>query len=163
MSKRTSYILILSLVVVTMVGIGIGTWSYVSQDKFANEKTIVLNEQSQTEMEVNLSGFCPGMSVSYEMHLKANAGDVFDITMDFEKTDTDSLARFIDVEVRLNGEKIDSAKLSEYLNGKPLAFSAEFNSTSEIDVEIVYSMGLEVGDEAQNTMADFNIVLSAKR
>ncbi len=163
MSKKTSYILILSLVVVTMVGIVVGVWSYVSQDKFINEQTIVLNEQPQTEMEVNLSGICPGMSMSYKIHLKANEGDYFDITLDFTKTGTDSLAQFVDVEVRLGGEKIESAKLSEYLNGKQVAFPLEYDDTSEIDIEIVYSMGLEVGDDAQNTTADFNIVLSAKR
>ncbi len=163
MSKKASYILILSLVVVTMVGIAIGIWSFVSQDKYINEKTIVLNEQPQTEMEVNLSGLCPGMSVSYEIHLKANEGDAFGITMDFEKTDTDSLAQFVDVEVRLSGEKIDGAKLSEYLGGKQITFPTKFDSTSEIDIEIVYSMGIDVGDDAQNTTADFNIILSAER
>ncbi len=163
MSKRTSYILILSLVAITMIGIIIGVWSYVSQDKFVNEKTIVLNEQPQTEMEVSPSGLCPGMSVSYKIHLRANEGDSFGITMDFKKTDTDSLAQFVDVEVRLSGEKIDSAKLSEYLGGKQITFPIEFDGTSEIDIEIVYSMGIDVGDDAQNTTADFNIVLSAKK
>ncbi len=163
MSKRTSYILILSLVVVTMIGIVIGVWNYVSQDKFTGEKTIVLNEQPQTEMEVNLSGLYPGMSISYEIHLKANKGDTFDITMEFEKTDKDSLARFVDVEVRLNGEGIDSAKLSEYLGGRQIAFSAEFDDAPEIDIEVVYSMSIDVGDDAQNTTADFNIILSSEK
>ncbi len=140
-----------------------GVWTYVSQDKFANEKTIVLNEQPQTEMVVYLSGLCPGMRVSYEIHLKANEGDRFGITMDFEKTDTDSLAQFVDVEIRLSGEKIDGAKLSEYLGGRQITFPTEFDSTSEIDIEIVYGMGIDVGDDAQNTTADFNIILSAKR
>ncbi len=162
MSKRISCILILS-VVVTMIGIIIGVWIYVSQDKFADEKTIVLNEQPQTEMEVSLSGLVPGVSVSYEIHLKANEGGSFGITMDFEKTDSDSLAPFVDVEVRLSGEKIDGAKLSEYLGGKQIIFPAKFDDTSEIDIEIVYSMSIDVGDDAQNTTADFNIVLSAKR
>ncbi len=163
MSKRTSYIFILSLVAITMIGIAIGIWNYSSQDKFINKKTIVLNEQPQTEMEVYLSGICPGMHVSYEIHLQANMGDAFDITMNFEKTDADSLAKFIDVEIRSNGERIDSAKLAAYLSGKQIAFPAKFDSTSDIEIEILYSMGLDVGDEAQNTAADFNIVLSAKR
>ncbi len=163
MSNKVSYILILSLVVVTMVGIAIGIWSFVSQDKYINEKTIVLNEQPQTEMEVDLSGICPGMSISYEIHLQANENDNFGITMDFEKTDSDSLARFVDVEVKLNGEKIDSAKLSDYLSGRQITFPLKFDDTSEIDIEVIYSMGLDVGDEAQNTTADFNIILSAER
>ncbi len=162
-SKKTSYLLILSLVVITMLGVVIGVWFYVSQDKFSNEKTIVLNEQPQTEMEVSLSGLCPGMSISYEIHLKANEGDSFGLTMDFKKTDADSLAPFVDVEVKLGGETLDGAKLFEYLDGKQITFPTEFVGTSNIDIEIVYSMGIEVGDEAQNTTADFNIVLSAKR
>ncbi len=163
MNTRVSYNIIKALIVITMISIVIGVWGYESQDEFANEQTIVLNEQPRTEMEVSLSGLVPGMSVSYEIHLKADEGDSFGITMDFEKTDKDSLARFVDVEVRSSGEKIDGAKLSEYLGGRQITFPTEFDSTSEIDIEIVYSMGIDVGDDAQNTTADFNILLSAKR
>ncbi len=163
MTKKACYILIIALIVVTMVGIVIGVCNDISEDKLSKQKTIVLNEQTQTEMEVNLSGICPSMTVSYKINLKANKGDSFDITMDFEKTDTDSLAPFVDVEIRLKDESLDSAKLSEYLEGRQITFPAKFDSDAEIDIEIVYSMGLDVGDEAQNTTADFNIVLFAER
>ncbi len=163
MSKKVSYILILSLVLVTVAGISIGTWNYTSQDKFIDEKTIILQEQSQAEMEINLSGICPGMTVSYEIHLQANENDYFDITLDFQKTTSDSLAQYIDVEIKLHGEKVDSAKLSDYLGGKQSTFPIQFDHTTAMDIEIVYIMGLDVGDEAQNTTADFTILLSAER
>ncbi len=163
MSKAAVYILILSLVLLTSVGAVLGIWNYTSGEKFANGKTIVLNEETKTEMEVNLSGICPGDSTSYGIHLEARESDLFDVTMNFKKTGQDSLARFIDVTVKLDGENISTAKLTDYLDGKSIAFPTDFDGRSTVKLEIVYSMDLEVGDEAQNTAADFNVILTATR
>lgn len=163
MSKRTSYIFILSFVAVTILGIVVGAWLFVGQEKYVNEKTIALGEERQDEMDVKLSGLCPGMSRLYEINLRANSGDGFKITMAFERAEADSLAQFVDVEVRACGETVDSAKLSEYLDGKQISFPVKFDGVSEINVEIVYSMGRDVGDEAQNAEADFKIVISSER
>ncbi len=163
MSKKASNILILSLVAVTIIGIIVGIWVHTSQQKFINEKTFFLNEKERTELDVRLSGVYPGMSVPYTVKLKANKGDSFNLTVDFQKVGKDSLASFIDVELFVNSEKIDSAKLSEYLSGRQVDFSVDFDGTENAEVEIVYSMGLDVGDEAQNTAADFDVVISAER
>ncbi len=163
MGKTVSRVLILFICAVTAVGIAVSVWNFTSQEKLTNEKTIVIDEKTQTEMDVSLHDICPGMSVSYYINLKANENDRFKALMDFQKTESDSLAAFIDVDILVNGTKISSSKLSEHLGGKQIEFDANFENTSEIRIEIVYSMDLEVGDEAQNTTADFNIVLSADK
>ncbi len=163
MSKRASYILILSVVAVTIAVLVFGMISFSSGKKFADEKTVVIGENTQTEMEVSLTGFYPGASKSYQIHMKANKGDKFKVTMDFEKTGEGSLAKFVDVEVIVDGEQADKAKLAEYLDGREISFSAEFEDTKTVEVEIVYSMATTVGDEAQNTAADFDIKLSSER
>ncbi len=158
--KLLSLIFIVVLSTVTLVDLGYFVWKRMQSQSFASEKTIRLDETEQTEMEVHLSGLCPGDSTSYTLHLKAREGEDFSVLMSFDKSGASNLAPFVDVEICLQGEKIDGGKLSEYLNGKIVTFPTRFDGGSQIDVEISYSMGLEVGDEAQNTTADFSIVLS---
>ncbi len=160
--KLLSLIFIVVLSAVTLVDLGYFVWKRMQKRSFSNEKTIYLNETEQTEMEVHLSGLCPGDNASYELRLKAIEDAAFDIVMSFDETGASSLAPFVDVEIRLQGEKIDGGKLSEYLEGKLVSFSTRFDSTTQINLEISYGMGLDVGDEAQNTTADFSITLYAK-
>ncbi len=164
MKKRISYLLIMMLVVVTEIGLSVGVWNYTSKQSLSKETTIVLNkqEQSVSEMAVNLTGICPGESVSYEICLKAKDGDTFNVEIDFEKTGEDSLAKFIDVTIMLGETEVGTAKLDEYLKGKRVTFEAQFNGEQTLNVEIVYDMKPEVGDEAQNTIANFKVSLTAK-
>ncbi len=163
MSKRTEYILIISFIVLTIVGIVFGIVAFCGQDAYANEKTIVLEDKVQSEMKVSLTNIVPGESCNYSLHLKANKGDKFDVVMDFEKTDADSLAKFIDVDIIVNGESIGMSTLAELLEGKQIKFIADFDGTKTVEVEIIYSMSVDIGDEAQHTSADFNILLTSKR
>ncbi len=163
MSKITFYLLLLSLATLTILGTMIGFQALNDQKEFSDEKTIVVDEKEQTEMSVNLVGIHPGETMAYQINLKSNEGDFFNITMDFTKAGDDSLAKFIDVEIRLNGKKTRAAKLSEYLNGEQVAFSINYAGINKAEIEILYSMSLDVGDEAQNTSADFTILLSATR
>ncbi len=160
--KVLSLIFIVLLSVITVADLGYFIWKRTQKKAFTNEKTIDLNETTQTEMEVHLSGLCPGDSASYELHLKAEEGASFEIVMSFDETGESSLAPFLDVEIRLHDEKIDEGKLYDYLHGKLVTFPTRFDSGTQIDLTITYAMGLEVGDEAQNTTADFSITLYAK-
>lgn len=164
MSKKTSNILIISLIVVTIAGIVIGVWNYTSQDAYINEKTITLADDVQSEeMKVNLSGIAPGVKATYTLNLQANSGDSFDAVMDFEKTGADSLAPYIAVEILVDGESVGNGSLAELLDGKQFNFHIDFDGTTAVEVEIIYSMGLDVGDEAQGTSADFDMILTSTR
>ncbi len=162
-SKAISYILTLSLVVMTVIGIVIGVYNKVGEQKLQNETTIELGEQKQTEMKIDLTGIHPGDSTSYKINLNANKGDAYISSITFEKTGTDSLAPFIDVEIKIGDERIDGARLSDYLGGRRAEFTADFSDTDSLQVEIIYSMSVDIGDEAQNTTADFKTVLNVER
>ncbi len=166
MGKLATNILIISMVVLTLLGVGLGTWSQLSQEKYVTEKNIVLDDKDKTqteEMAVKLTEIIPGDKREYSIFLSALEGDAFNFTVKFEKGSEKSLAPFIDVEIFLDEGSISKTKLTELLNGQEVQFSKTFDATSKLEIKIVYSMGLDVGDEAQNTTADFNIILTAAR
>ncbi len=163
MKKETVCALVSSLFVLTAVVFAIGAWIMNGQNRYSDEKTIFLDGTEQTEMQVSLSGLYPGKQESYFLHLNANMGDAFKATLVFEKKGTDTLAPYVEVEILVNGNALERGTLAEYLNGKEIDFTLAFQKTTHAEIGFVYSMGLDIGDEAQNTSADFDIILSTKR
>ncbi len=162
--KIIEYILIISLIAATATGVGIGVWSHNSQETYTNEKTVVLTGETQTEqIKVSLSGITPGASAAYTVHLKASKGDSFALCVDCTKTGADSMAPFIDVQVLVDGQHVGQLPLSSLLGEEQLEFRIKFDNTTDVEVKIVYSMSLQVGDEAQNTAADFDLMLTTTR
>ncbi len=163
MTNKISLILIMSLTVLTMLGLSIGAWNYIGEQKLSEEKTVEIDGETQTEIEVNLSDFYPGVSKSFKTNLNGNKSDRFDIEIKFEKTGADTLAKFINVTIAVNGETISTSELEELLKGNSLCFSADFQDKSLISLEITYSMSIDTGDEAQNTSAEFAILINSTR
>ncbi len=159
MNKKLYILVIISSVLIAACAIIFGVFTYSGTKKYANEKTITLQDTTEKRTEINLEGFCPGDRKSYTFNCKANRGECFDVTLSFESTGEDSLSRFIDVEVWVDGEKRDRARLNEYFDGRELPFKADFSDKNQVKIEIFYIMELNVGDEAQNTAADFDVVL----
>ncbi len=165
MNQLTKNILIIALIVLTLGGIALGTWSYISGEKYSDEKTIELGG-SQTvseEMEVRIGGFVPGVSADYTLHLKANQGDAFHVALSFKRGDTDALARFLTVAIYQGETLLTEGELTEYLDGKTTEFDLSFTDTDQLDIRIIYTMHTDVGDEAQGTSADFEILFESER
>ncbi len=157
------YILAVAMILVTVVGIGIGIWSYTSHDAYINEKEITLSDQTSSTLEVHLGGITPGDKVDYTLHLNANRGDGFQVEMQFAGTGNTALAPYIDVEILLGTETVVSASLADLLEGESASFSADFTNTKNVDVTVIYKMKTSVGNEAQGAIADFDVILNSKR
>ncbi len=163
MKKKIEFILIASLIILTCVGIVFGICNLVSQGAYINEKSITLRDNTTSEMEIQLLDIAPDTQSEYTINLKANKGDSFDVTLDFVKTGADSLAQYIDVDVTVNGESVGKSILSQLLDGKQINFCADFSDSKKNEVVIAYKMDADVGDEAQATSADFDVILTSKR
>ncbi len=163
MSKKSAVILLIFASILTASMIGAGVWAYTSQHRYINEKTLTLGDNMQEELQVALGGFTPGTSQAYTLNLRAHTGDRYHLNLDFQKTGDDSLADFIHVEIFVGDASMGSCKLSALLNGESFDFPIYFDSNAQIDAKIVYHMYSDVGDEAQGTRADFNIILTSKR
>ncbi len=161
-SKKTTAMIVFTVIVFAFLAILILIWWDRSQQAVVDDVTVIIDGKTQKELDVTLSDFLPGDSKSYTVQMKNGAEDALTVEMSFEKADTDTLAPFIDVEVSINGEKVDNAKLNEYLQGKTISFPNEFVAGSTHEVQITYSMSIDVGDEAQKTTADFQVVFNSK-
>ncbi len=152
----------LILAVLTLALVGFGVWQYVAMNAYA-DKIIKLGEETQeTDIPVELSGFAPGVSRSYDILLKSVKGENYDVEIKFDVKEGDpiGLAPFIDLEIKLEDEVVASGNLKEFLDGNiKVVFGLPFKDTRRRDLTISYIMSQNVGDDAQNTEAKFDIIL----
>ncbi len=139
------------------------TWYFISQNDTAYEQYAVLGDGFHTVTASDLEEIYPGAEVKYNLKLIAKQKDEYHMTLRFHKTDASPLGEFVRVELRVNGEPLDSDMLANYLSGKEIVFTADLTQERMMELEIVYSMGAEIGDEAQNAEANFDIVISSER
>lgn len=163
MEKKSVFMIVFTVIVLGLCAIALVWWYDRSQSSSLDDVAVIINEEKTTEVNVTLSDFLPGDSKSYTIQMKNGEEEPISVVMSFEKKETDSLAPFMDVEIRVGGEKISEGKLEEYLNGKTVTLSNALAVAATCEVEVIYSMGIEVGDEAQNTTADFNILLQGNK
>ncbi len=153
----------MSLLVLLISAVSVGVYHTVKEirdDTYISGETIIIDGKEQGRMEVSLADIVPGTERSYTLVLKPNRESGFDMKMEFKKTDTDTIAQYIDVEIKVNGQSIASDKLDVLLSGKKTEHKVGFNSKAEILVEIIYKMSLDIGDEAQGTSAEFDVKMT---
>lgn len=160
MKKKLTYVLILSLTVLTAVGIVLGVQIQNNHNEF--EKSITLTESGETKetLEINISGLYPGKRAEYTIRLGGNGS--FAVSLKFNSGNDVALAQYLNMEIELDGKLLDDGTLSEFLDGEALVFDCETNSKNPAKLVIRYTMPLDVGNEAQKTVADFKIDLTAK-
>ncbi len=162
MNKKIANLLMLSLSSITLVGAALGVYVRNGQDKL-DDSVVVLNGETQKNLAVSLTGFYPTLSKTQVVNLSARQGDAYNVTVDFEETGDTALAEFLTAEVKVGETVVGTALLKEYLEGKEITFDCSFDKSETVALEITYSMGMEIGDEAQNTEAYFDVVIKAER
>ncbi len=130
---------------------------YTDRDQSA-DYTLVIDGEEQEALSFSLTEIYPGYSASYSVRIKTPADKPSGLSVHFAGEGT--LAPFVEVTFSRGEETLYTATLEECLKGEEiLLIAAEKSETKEIS--LTYSMDLEVGDEAQNTEADFRVIFSA--
>ncbi len=158
MTKKLAYILTAVLVCVTVAGIVIGSVVLNRQNSFQKDITLSGDSATQEEMKVDLSGIAPGDSVEYTVNFNGDSAQGYDLNLVFRKGSDVALAKYLDLELELNGTNIQEKSLEEYMDGEPVKLELE---GSENTLVFRYEMPESVGNEAQEKVADFTVEIVA--
>ncbi len=121
--------------------------------------SLTINENETKNLKVELNDIYPGSADTYVINIytEYETGLNISITFDGEENKGD-LANYLDVS--FNSESVSVTKpLKEVLSSKE-----SFDMGIDIKhISLTYSMPITIGNEAQNSFADFYIELNAKR
>ena len=160
MKSKWSYVLIFSIIVVTLAGIVIGILLLNRQNKFVSDIELSESGVTQETFEVSLEDMYPGVGVDYTVNFSSEASRVYDIKVSFSSDGETGMAPFIDVTLSLGGQIVQESRLDELLGGEEFLLALDASAGSS-EVVFRYQMPLSVGNEAQNTAADFKVVIQA--
>ncbi len=162
MRKAITLTLTFLLIVVTAVGIAIGVWLYRNRKSGDLTAKVTINGETQQTLSANLPNLTPGDSSAYEVILENSVSGEFSVTLDFQSTGETSLAPFVDVEIFLGKDSVKKAGLQALLEGERVGFTVDF-STQPQTLKIVYSIDESIENEAEDTVANFQILLTATK
>ena len=160
-SKILSLLLIVTSVIL-VIAIVFLIYFYATRDTRENVIDVKLESGESSSLKFENLTLLPGESCEYELELSHRVKADYDITLSFSDQDSElTLKSFVYAKVTAGDEVICDTLLSELFDGEALTFSRELSKDKAETVKILYYMPSEVGNEAKNAEAKFNLVISA--
>lgn len=158
MSKLAIRILIAALCVLATMGGILAAYVQMAHEDF--EENITLSKEGATHQTLSVQNLTlyPATSRTYTVHLRCKASGTYRILLDYEEKNDGGLKPFVDVTVRVGGRDAWRGTLAELLDGEVIpTLTGELQAKESFDVQVVYTMPEQVGNEAQDTFSDFDI------
>lgn len=164
MSKLGITVLVVALCVLAATGILLAANTQMAHEDFEENITVSKEGTTTDTVEVNNLSLYPTDSRAYTVHLKCKASGTYGILLDFEEKRDGGLKPYVDVTIKADGKTVFVGQLAALLSGESTPqFSGELSGERPFDIEIIYTMPREVGNEAQNAFADFNVNLTIEK
>ncbi len=160
MGRRIDYLLVCAIAGVSTVGAAATITLYQDQDMHM-DYTLHLGEKMQTEeLSFSLADIVPGSSASYTIKIQAEENKPYTLTVEF--SGEGALLPFVDLATYCGGRQIHIAPLTDYIAGETISLPVDFTGGQSQEIELTYSMALDVGDEAQGAEADLRVLFIAR-
>lgn len=160
-----SNIITRTILVITslLVLIGALMTAWISIEK--EDKDVIEVQLSDGETEVikfDALNLFPGDSCKYIIELKSDNFPKYNLSLDFVDVDEKkTLKNYARVKIISNGAVVYDELLATVFENDSIVLPVDFIEGRNTELEIVYYLPLEVGNEAKNAEAVFEILLTA--
>lgn len=143
------------LIIVGVVLLGV----MVDDQNRINSITVTI-EANETELvKFDHIGLIPGESCEYIIKFKAK--EDLTLGLDFVENEEKTLKNFAFVRIISDGEVIFDELLADAFEHEEIVLPVSFYQKHNTELTIVYYLPIEVGNEAKNAEADFDLVIRA--
>ena len=154
---RIGLIVISALII---IGVSLMSWMLATEDD-RNAIVVDVSDGKSDTIEFNSLCLLPGEQCEYAIALKSDNSDRYNLTFDFVELEEKTLKNFARVKIIANGEVAYDELLATAFVQNDIILPVDFNNEKNTELKIVYYMPIEVGNEAKNAEALFNLVLTA--
>lgn len=144
-----------------LVGVSLMTWMLVTED----DRSVIevqLEDGKTQSIEFEDLSLVPGEECEYVVTLKSENAKKYDLNLDFVDTEKDlTLKNFARVKIVANGEVVCDELLATVFENEDIVLPIDFTEDKNTELKIVYYLPLEVGNEAKNAEAVFELLLTA--
>ena len=143
-----------------LVGVALMGWMYTNGDE--KGEIVVKLEDGITELvEFEQLSLVPGEECEYTVKLKKKDQDKYKLKLDFNETEEKTLKNFARVKILSNGERVYDELLATAFENDEIILPVDFAEEKNTELKIVYYLPLDVGNEAKNAEAIFELLLTA--
>jgi hypothetical protein len=130
-------------------------WSLLTEDD------VVKLDTGETSV-IGFENLCliPGQKYVYTTYLESDRLGESVIHLDFAEVQERTLKNFAYAKVEIDGEEVCDELLAKLFEGEALSANVDFSDTNLVELKIVYYLPIEVGNEAQEAEAIFQLNLT---
>ncbi len=160
--KKSIGVLLVSFAALILAGLILFVVVTSRQNEFSKSIRLQANGTTEEKMEITGLNFKPGDNREYELTYSCTDGGKYDLTFVFKTTKAGGMEPFISVELE-NGDRKVTVPLKDVLEDeRGIETTLYFEKKKKESVYLRFSMPIEVGNEAQGTTADFQVIMTAK-
>ena len=143
-----------------LIGVALMGWMLSNRD--AKSEIVVRLADGKTELvEFEKLSLVPGEQCEYTVRLKKTDIDRYHLKLDFMETEEKTLKNFARVKILSGSACIYDELLATAFEDDGIGFSVDFAKEQNTELKIVYYLLLDVGNEAKNAEAIFELLFTA--
>lgn len=160
--KKLKLMRIILLVIcgLLLISVFLVMWMH-REGELENVIEVRIREESVETVEFETLCLIPGEQCTYTISLTSEEAKKFDLTLDFVETEEKTLKNFAFVRIEFNEQVIYDKLLAEAFEDTEILLPVEFKQNSNTELVVIYYLPEEVGNEAQNAEAIFELQIIA--
>ena len=146
--------------VLILAGVSI-MWGAMVIEEEQNVIEVELDNEETQSIEFEGLGLIPGGECEYTIKLEDSGSDKYDLTLNFVETEEKTLKNYARAKIIANGEVVCDELLATIFEKEDIILPVDFKENINTELRIVYYLPIEVGNEAKNAEATFELLLTA--
>lgn len=165
MKNRSLNILIVSLLLLVMMSVMLVVFLKKAHDDFPKDVTVSENGVTESLLKVRDLMLNPTESKEYSVNLYCAASGSYYVYLDYEERENGGLKPHVDVTVKANDMIVYNGKLQNLIDdpSETIEFEGQLRAKEPLVLTFTYLMPRDVGNEAQGTYSDFDIIMKIKK
>ena len=146
-----------------LIGVLMTVWVAIEkEDKDVDVIKVQLSEGETEVIKFDAMNLLPGDSCEYIIELRNDDFPKYSLNLDFVDVDEEkTLKNYARVKIIANGAVVHDELLATAFENDNIAFPVDFAEGMNAELKIVYYLPLEVGNEAKNAEAAFEVLITA--
>lgn len=164
MTKRIIIrIAIIAASALIVAGVGLMIWMMTTEDERNNIEVKITEGRTESVSFENLS-LVPGERCEYTLKLKSEHAEAYDLSLNFVEKEEKTLKNFARVKI-ISGETVvaDELLANVFEDGYVINLPVDFTKKKNTELTVVYYLPEEVGNEAKNAEAVFELNITASK
>ena len=105
----------------------------------------------------------PGEACTYTLQLEGDVAEQYEVHLLFEEMQSGTLKNYAYIRIESNGQVLCDQLMATVLAGEGIDLFVDLHQVEKQEVIITYYLPIEVGNEAKNDEAVFDLLITASK